>query len=516
VHPFDDHNFIAGHATMGLEILEDAPDVAAVIGGVGGGGLVTGVGSAVKAVKPGIQVWTAEPETAAPAARSFAAGSPQAFPEWQASFVDGAGGQSLFPRMWERLKPVVDGNIVVSLDQTRRAMRLMAEKARVIAEGAGALPLAAALTGAAGQGPIVAIVSGGNVDLARSARSSRRRRADCIVARYDFASDNTAPATPEAMAALNAANAGFASGYGTDAVSARAADLLRGWLDADAEVRFVASGTAANAIALAALCRPFESVLAHEHAHILTDEAGAPGLFGHGLGLTPLPGASGRIDPAALIAALAQPDVSYRQPAAALSLTNATEYGTVYSPAELAALTGPAKAAGLGVHLDGARLANAAAAGFDVKAIAGLGVDVLVVGGTKSGMPPSEAVVIFDRALARRFDSRLKTGRPATLPRAGSSPPRSSACLRKTPSCAHAAHANAMARRLAAVSPFATTHPVEANGVFVAMDDDRLAALQADGWFVYRFLDGSVRFMCSWATTAEAVDEIGEALRRLA
>jgi threonine dehydratase len=165
VHPFDDHNFIAGHATMGLEILEDAPDVAAVIGGVGGGGLVTGVGSAVKALKPAVQVWTAEPETAAPAARSFAAGSPQAFPEWQASFVDGAGGQSLFPRMWARLQPVVDGNIVVTLDQTRRAMRLMAEKARVIAEGAGALPLAAALTGAAGQGPIVAIVSGGNVDL---------------------------------------------------------------------------------------------------------------------------------------------------------------------------------------------------------------------------------------------------------------------------------------------------------------------------------------------------------------
>jgi threonine dehydratase len=169
IHPFDDHNFIAGHATMGLEILEDAPETAAVIGGVGGGGLVTGVGSAIKALRPDIKLWTAEPDTAAPAARSFAAGSPQAFPEWQASFVDGAGGQSLFPRMWERLKPLVDGNIVVSLDQTRRAMRLMAEKARVIAEGAGALPLAAALTGQAGGpelgGPIVCIVSGGNVDL---------------------------------------------------------------------------------------------------------------------------------------------------------------------------------------------------------------------------------------------------------------------------------------------------------------------------------------------------------------
>ncbi|HEY2751874.1 threonine ammonia-lyase [Phenylobacterium sp.] len=166
IHPFDDHNFIAGHATMGLEILEDAPDAVAVIGGVGGGGLITGVGSAVKALAPDIKVWTAEPETAAPAARSFAAGSPQPFPEWEASFVDGAGGQSVFPRMWERMRPLVDGSIVVTLDETRRAMRLMAEKARVISEGAGALPLAAALTGKAGQGPIVAIVSGGNVDLA--------------------------------------------------------------------------------------------------------------------------------------------------------------------------------------------------------------------------------------------------------------------------------------------------------------------------------------------------------------
>jgi threonine dehydratase len=165
VHPFDDHNFIAGHATMGLEILEDAPDTAAVIAGIGGGGLITGVGSAIKAVRPEIKVYGAEPETAAPAALSFAKGSPQAFKDWQPSFVDGAGGQSVFPRMWQRMKPLVDGFIVVSLDETKRAMRLMAEKARVISEGAGALPLAAALTGKAGPGPIVAIVSGGNIDL---------------------------------------------------------------------------------------------------------------------------------------------------------------------------------------------------------------------------------------------------------------------------------------------------------------------------------------------------------------
>lgn len=167
IHPFDDQNFIAGHSTMGFEILEDVPNVTAVFAAIGGGGLVTGVGSALKALKPEIKIWGVEPETAAPAARSFAEGSAQVFNGWKASFVDGAGGKSLFPRMWERMKPVVDGSIVVSLEQTKGAMRLMAENTRVIAEGAGALALAAALSGNAGPGPIVAVVSGGNVDLAK-------------------------------------------------------------------------------------------------------------------------------------------------------------------------------------------------------------------------------------------------------------------------------------------------------------------------------------------------------------
>lgn len=165
VHPFDDHNFIAGHGSMGLEILEDAPDTKAIIASIGGGGLITGVASAVKAIKPEIKIFGAEPETAAPAALSFAKGSAQVFTNWKASFVDGAGGQSMFPRMWERMKPLVDDYIVVTLEETKKAMRLMAEKARIISEGAGALPLAAALTGKAGKGPIVAIVSGGNIDL---------------------------------------------------------------------------------------------------------------------------------------------------------------------------------------------------------------------------------------------------------------------------------------------------------------------------------------------------------------
>jgi threonine dehydratase len=165
VHPFDDDNFITGHATMGLEILEDAPDTAIVIASIGGGGLITGLGSALKDLKRDIQVWGVEPETAAPAALSFKMGSPQVFPDWKPSFVDGAGGQSVFPRMWERMKPVVDLFTVVTLDQTRKAMRLMAEKARIISEGAGALPLAAILAGKVRTGPVVAVVSGGNIDL---------------------------------------------------------------------------------------------------------------------------------------------------------------------------------------------------------------------------------------------------------------------------------------------------------------------------------------------------------------
>lgn len=164
VHPFDDDNFIAGSGTIGLEILEDAPDTTAVIVPVGGGGLAAGVGSAIKAVKPGVRVWAAEPDTAAPLALSMRNKLASRFPGWRPSFVDGAGGQSIFPRMWERVKDVVDGSIVVDLEQVRRAMRVIAE-AQIVSEGAGALALAAAMTWKAGPGPLVAIVSGGNIDL---------------------------------------------------------------------------------------------------------------------------------------------------------------------------------------------------------------------------------------------------------------------------------------------------------------------------------------------------------------
>lgn len=169
IHPFDNQEFIAGHGTMGLEIVEDLPDVRTVIAAIGGGGLITGVGSAVKALSPNVRVIGAEPETASPYAYSLAQGAPSKFPDWKASFVDGAGGQSVTARMWDRMAPVVDGAITVTLDQTRSAMRLIAEKTRTIAEGAGALSLAAALTGQLGDGPIVCVVSGGNIDLARFA-----------------------------------------------------------------------------------------------------------------------------------------------------------------------------------------------------------------------------------------------------------------------------------------------------------------------------------------------------------
>ncbi|PVM92228.1 threonine aldolase [Caulobacter radicis] len=338
-------------------------------------------------------------------------------------------------------------------------------------------------------------------------------------ARYDFASDNVAGAMPEVMEALVSANAGTASGYGTDHVSQAAGDRIRAALDADAEVRFMPSGTAANAFALTLLAAPHEAVLAHEHAHICTDETGAPGFFGQGVGLIGLPGASGKIEQAALEEALAQPDVSYRQPVAALSLTTATEYGTVYSEAALKALIDPVKARGYGVHLDGARLANAVAAGFDLKAVKRLGVDILVMGGTKAGSTPTEAVVFLDPAHRRRLDARIKhAGQLVSKGRFLAAP--WLALLDEHggagPWAARAAHANAMARKLAALMPYPIAHPVEANGIFVTMSDAALERLRGEGWFVYRFLDGSARFMCSWATTEEMVEALGAALAKIA
>lgn len=336
--------------------------------------------------------------------------------------------------------------------------------------------------------------------------------------RYDFGSDNTAGMAPAALDAIVRENDGFARAYGADDVTARAADLIRERLDADADIRFVFSGTAANSVALAMLAWPHEAVLAHHAAHICTDETGAPGFFGSGVGLVGLPGFSGKIDPMALREALAEPEVGHRQPPAALSLTQSTEYGTVYTEEELRHLIEPVKLKGYGVHMDGARLANAAAAGFDLKQIARLGVDVLVFGGAKAGANCAEAIVMFDKSLARRVDNRLKqAGQTASKGRFLAAP--FLGLLESNAWEDGAARANLMARRLAdgieGGSSFVLAHPVEANAVFVRMPPAAHARLNALGWACYRFDDGSVRFVCSWATQEEAVDDLLAAIRGL-
>jgi len=166
IHPFEDDAFIAGNASAGLEILEDLPDVDCVVAGFGGGGLACGIAAALKARGHKAKVFAAEPETASPLARSLALGSAQSFPGWKASFVDGCGGKSVFPRMWDLAHHLVAGSIVCTLEETRRAMRIVAERNRVISEGAGACAVAAGLSSKCGPGKIVCVVSGGNIDLA--------------------------------------------------------------------------------------------------------------------------------------------------------------------------------------------------------------------------------------------------------------------------------------------------------------------------------------------------------------
>jgi threonine aldolase len=337
--------------------------------------------------------------------------------------------------------------------------------------------------------------------------------------RYDFTSDNTAGMAPEAFAALERANRGFQKSYGADEISARCADLIREKLQAEAEIRFVFSGTAANALGLSMLARPFETVLTHEHAHVITDEAGAPGFFGHGVGLSRLHGPDGKIALDSLEAALAEPEPGYVQPPGALAVTQATEYGAVYREEELRRLIEPCKLRGMGVLMDGARLANATAAGFDPADVARLGVDVLAFGGAKAGGLCVEALVMFERKRAPRIDNRLKqAGQVGSKTRF-----MAAALMGLLESGAwegHAAHANLMAKRLEAAvrarTPFQLAHPVEANLVFLRMPPEAHARLLEAGWACYDFSDGSIRFVCSWATTPDAVDELAEALSTVA
>jgi threonine dehydratase len=168
VHPFDDDRFIAGNGTAGLEIFDDLPDVDAIVAPLGGGGLLAGISAVARELKPSTRVYAAEPETAAPLATSLAANRPMHFEGWRASFVDGAGGKSVLPSMWPLLAPLA-GSIVVSLDEVASGMKLVAERTHVIAEGAAGCAIAAALSGRAGPGKVVAVVSGGNIDLTKFA-----------------------------------------------------------------------------------------------------------------------------------------------------------------------------------------------------------------------------------------------------------------------------------------------------------------------------------------------------------
>lgn len=167
VHPFDDDRFIAGNATVALEIMEDLPEVDAVVASLGGGGLLAGIGAAFRALRPGTKIFAAEPETASPMATSLARGVPSYFEGWTPSFVDGAGGKSVLPTMWPLLSDVLTGSLVVSLEDVRQAMRVIADRVHVVAEGAAACAVAAALSGRVPGRRIVAVVSGGNIDLTR-------------------------------------------------------------------------------------------------------------------------------------------------------------------------------------------------------------------------------------------------------------------------------------------------------------------------------------------------------------
>ena len=330
--------------------------------------------------------------------------------------------------------------------------------------------------------------------------------------RRQFASDNWAGVCPEAWAALAEANAGHAPSYGADAWTAEAVRLLRAVFETDCEVHFVFNGTAANSLAVAAMCAPFESVLCHEHAHLATDECGAPGFCAHGTTLVRLPGAHGKIAPAEVGRAARNRRDVHAQKVRAVSITQSTELGAVYAPAEIAALGEAARALDLRLHIDGARFANAVASlGVPPRQITWeAGADVLSLGGTKNGLPFGEALVFFNRDLARQFEYRRKQGGQLASKMRFLAAPwvgvlRDGAWLR------HAAHANAMAAQLdgglRALPGVRVLYPREANVVFATLPPVLLTGLRARGWEFYTDVgpDGAARLMCSWDTTAEDV-----------
>ena len=329
---------------------------------------------------------------------------------------------------------------------------------------------------------------------------------------YTFASDNTAGICPEALAGLTAANSGRAPSYGADAWTARLQKHFNKIFATECDVFLVLNGTAANALALSALCQPFNSVICHDYAHADSDECGAPEFFTGGSKLLALAGPNGKLEPAAVARALSRDRGVHFQRPGALSLTQSTEWGTLYTVAEIRALAQLAHAHGLAVHMDGARLSNAAAAlqgrgispaDFTWRA----GVDVLCFGGTKGGMHSTEAVVFFNRSLARDFDRRVKqAGQLDSKMRFAAA--QWDGMLRDGAWLRHAAHANAMAKKLAtalrAYPALKLIAEPEVNGLFVEMPPAVYAALSARGWHFYRFIgEHGYRLMCAWDTTAQ-------------
>jgi threonine aldolase len=341
-------------------------------------------------------------------------------------------------------------------------------------------------------------------------------------ARRQFASDNNAGICPEAFAALTEANRGHVSGYGNDPWTDKAANLLRDLFETQCEVFFVFNGTAANSLSLASLCQSYHSILCHESAHVETAECGAPEFFANGTKVLLVPGANGKIDPANIEGMVKKrTDIHYPKPRA-ISLTQATEAGTIYSLDELKTVTDTARQLGLRIHMDGARFANAVATmGVTPKEITWqAGVDVLCFGGTKNGMAVGEAVVFFNSELAREFDYRCKqAGQLASKMRFLSASwvgmLQDGAWLR------HAAHANKMARRLDAglrgLPQIKIAFPCQTNAVFAEMPKPIIEALWQRGWMFYTHVSpGQCRLMCSWDTTEADVDDFVADVRSLA
>lgn len=339
--------------------------------------------------------------------------------------------------------------------------------------------------------------------------------------RRQFASDNYAGICPEAWQAMEQANQGHAPGYGDDAWTSRAADLLRELFEFDCEVFFTFNGTAANSLALASMCQSYHSIICHELAHVETDECGAPEFFSNGTKVLTVPGPLGKVSPQAVSqTVLKRTDIHFPKPRV-LSLTQGTELGTVYSVAELQGLWEVARRHGLRIHMDGARFANAVAT-LDVapkELTWKVGVDVLCFGGTKNGMAVGEAVVFFNKELAAEFAWRCKqAGQLASKMRFLAAP--WIGMLSGGAWLAHARHANfcaaSLEQGLAAIPGVEFLSQRQANSVFIRLPVPVIDALRDAGWRFYTFIgSGGVRLMCSWDTRAEDVEALCRDVSRL-